>query len=123
MIPHKSKAFWCILDLSFTLHHEGTSYSSVNTTTNPLAKAEAMAQLGFCLQQIVATIADNFNPNKPFMFSKFDIKDGFWRMRVSDEDVWNFCYVLPSLKPVDDKDNIKIVVPNSLQSTNCSFQN
>jgi hypothetical protein len=119
MIPHKSKAFRCILDLSFTLHHEGTSYASVNATTNPLAKAEAMAQLGFCLQRLVATIADNFNPNKPFMFSKLDIKDGFWRMRVSDEDAWNFCYVLPSLKPVDNEDDIELVVPNSLQMGWC----
>jgi hypothetical protein len=119
MIPHKSKKYRCILDLSFTLFHEGKEYVSVNDTTTRQAKPEAMAQLGFCLQRIVATLADNMNINKPFIFSKLDIKDGFWRMRVSDEDAWNFCYVLPSLKQQKSDDDIEIVVPNSLQMGWC----
>ena len=40
-------------------------------------------------------------------------------MAVSDEDAWNFCYVLPSLNPVDSIHDIKIVVPNSLQMSWC----
>ena len=119
MIPHKSKQYRCILDLSFTLHHEGQEYTSVNDTTTRMAHPEAMAQLGQCLQRIVAHMADNFDPNHPFMFSKLDIKDGFWRMRVSDDDAWNFCYVLPSLKETTNEDDIELVVPNSLQMGWC----
>ena len=34
MIPHKSKAFRCILDLSFNFKHKGKKYPSVNECTN-----------------------------------------------------------------------------------------
>ena len=56
------------------------------------------------------------------MFSKLDIKDGFWHMVVSEEDAWNFCYVLP---PADGKqpnlDDIELVVPKSLQMGWCKL--
>jgi hypothetical protein len=77
MIPHKSKAFRCILDLSFQLKLNNKLCESVNSTTNKKAKAEAMVQLGQSLKRIVACIADNATANHPFYFSKLDIKDGF----------------------------------------------
>ena len=119
MIPHKSKAFRCILDLSFTLNDNGHTYKSVNQTTNKQSKPEAMTQLGFCIKRIVATMADNHDKNQPFYFVKLDIKDGFWRMAVSNDDAWNFAYVLPSLLPNTNEDDIELVVPNSLQMGWC----
>ena len=119
MIPHKSKKYRCILDLSFTLYDKGVAYTSVNDTTIKKAPQESMAQLGLCLKRLIAVMADNYNPQKPFMFSKLDIKDGFWRMRVSNEEAWNFCYVLPTIKPISNDDDIEIVVPNSLQMGWC----
>jgi hypothetical protein len=119
MIPHKSKKYRCILDLSFTLHEKGLVHSSVNATTNKKAPPQAMSQLGLCLSRLIANMADNYDRNAPFMFTKLDIKDGFWRMRVSDADAWNFCYVLPSLKDNDTAENWDIVVPNSLQMGWC----
>jgi hypothetical protein len=119
MIPHKSKQYRCILDLSFTLFEEGIAYSSVNATTKQKAKPQAMAQLGHCLTRIITTLADNFDPSKPFMFTKLDIKDGFWRMRVSDSDAWHFCYVLPTLKKNLPEAETELVVPNSLQMGWC----
>ena len=119
MIPHKSKAFRCILDLSFTLHDNGHSYKSVNQTTAKQSKPEAMTQLGLCTQRIIATMADNYNKSQPFYFVKLDIKDGFWRMAVSNEDAWNFAYVLPSLNSKINEDEIELVVPNSLQMGWC----
>ena len=71
------------------------------------------------MQQIVATLADNFDPNKPFKFAKLDIKDGFWRMAVSDLDAWNFCHVLPQETPPTNIDDTLIVVPNCLQMGWC----
>ena len=40
-------------------------------------------------------------------------------MKVSNKDTWNFCYVLPTLKPSPNDDNIELVVPNSLQMGWC----
>ena len=115
MIPHKSKMFRCILDLSFQLKNPrtGIKWESVNSATTKLAKQQSMGQLGKVVKRTMATMADHYDPNKPFMFTKLDIKDGFWRMVVSDEAAWNFCYVLPTEKPSDNIDDIMIVVPNS----------
>ena len=74
-----------------------------------------MIQLGNCIKCLAATLADNFDPAKPFYFAKLDIKDGFWRMAVVDDNAWNFCYILPLTTPETTLDEVKIVVPNSLQ--------
>ena len=63
-------------------------------------------------------MAANYNHNAPFTFCKLDIKDGFWRMAVSNDNAWHFCYVLPSLKPTTLAET-EIVVPNSLQMGWC----
>lgn len=76
-VPHKSRLFRMILDLSFRLQYKGQKIPSVNSATKLLAPAEAMVQLGQCIKRLIATLADNFDPNKPFVFSKLDIKDGF----------------------------------------------
>ena len=39
---------------------------------------------------------DNYNLDFPFIFTKLDITDGFWRLVVSHLQAWNFCYVLPA---------------------------
>ena len=120
MIPHKSRKFRTILDLSFRLCHKGKLLESVNSATVKQAPAEAMVQLGNCIRRLVATLADNYNPDKPFYFAKLHIKDGFWRMAVADDNAWNFCYVLPSTTPgAKQLDDIDIVVPNSLQMGWC----
>ena len=119
LIPHTSRSFRTILDLSFQLRHKGKLLPSVNSGTVKQAPAESMIQLGLCMQRIVATLADNFDPNKPFKFAKLDIKDGFWRMAVSDLDAWNFCYVLPQETPPTNIDDTQIVVPNCLQMGWC----
>lgn len=119
MVPHKSRKFRTILDLSFRLRYKGRLLQSVNSASEQLAPAEAMIQLGNCIKRLVALMADNEDPSTPFMFSKLDIKDGFWRMSVSEEDAWNFCYALPSSDPNQDLDDVIIVVPNCLQMGWC----
>jgi hypothetical protein len=119
MIPHKTRKFRAILDLSFNLFHKGKKYTSVNETTSKKSKAESMTQLGLTIKRIVATMAQYKNPDMPFKFSKIDIKDGFWRMAVNDENAWNFCYVLPSKSKNATLDDTEIVVPNSLQMGWC----
>ena len=119
MIPHKSRSYRTILDLSFRLRHLGKLMESVNSATVKQAPAESMVQLGNCVQRLIALLADNYDPAQPFLFSKLDIKDGFWRMAVSNEDAWNFCYVLPQFEPVHNIEDVRIVVPNCLQMGWC----
>ena len=119
MVPHKSRKFRTILDLSFKLRHKGQLFPSVNSNTIKLAPQEAMVQLGNCMKRLVSTMADNIDKARPFAFAKVDIKDGFWRLMVSNDDAWNFCYALPQQGNKKDIDNISIVVPNSLQMGWC----
>ena len=119
MVPHKSKKFRCILDLSFGLRVGKKYYKSVNETTNPKSKQESMLQLGKAVRRIIYTMESQRHKGHPFYFTKLDIKDGFWRLAVSDEDAWNFAYVLPSEDPNGSLDDIELVVPNSLQMGWC----
>ena len=61
----------------------------------------------------------NYDPAKPFMYSKVDIKDGFWRLMVNEDDAWHFCYVLPLLTGTTTLEETEIVVPNALQMGWC----
>lgn len=76
-IPHKLRSYRTILDLSFRIRYKKGRLPSVNGSTVLQAPAEAMVQLGNCIQRIIETMADNFDPDKPFAFAKLDIKDGF----------------------------------------------
>ena len=118
MIPHKIKAYICILNLSFHMRMKHKLFKSVNSQTNKQTnkqtKAESMVQLGIALRRSISTMVDHHDLDLPVLFSKLDIKDGLWRMAVINEDAWNFCYFLPLLNPVYSIDNIEIVVPNSL---------
>ena len=115
MVPHKSRPFWCILDLSFQLKHKDVLLPLVNSNTTSTAKPESMVQLGKALTRILQHMVEFYHPNQPFYFAKLDIKDGFWRLGVHNEDAWNFCYVLPSLKCNITLDEVEIVIPNCLQ--------
>lgn len=119
MIPHKSRLFRAILDLSFQLRVDGKKLPSVNLATIINAPQKAMAELGFVLKRIIYQMGIKYDPNKPFMFSKVDIKDGFWRLMVSEDNAWHFCYVLPPLQGTATLDEIEIVVPNALQMGWC----
>ena len=79
-----------------------------------------MYQIGSTLKCLVAVMADNYNLDFPFLFTKLDIADGFWSLVVSHLQAWNFCYVLP------DTDGLKVslgetelVVPTELQRGWC----
>jgi hypothetical protein len=76
-IPHKSKAFRSILDLSFRLRlKNGGILAAVNDTTIKSAPKGAINQLGECLSRIIHAFAEADDDTKIFM-AKWDIKDGF----------------------------------------------
>jgi hypothetical protein len=110
-IPHKSKEFCSILDLSFQLRlANGGVRSSVNDTTEKTAPAGAIDQLGECLSRVIHAFAEADEDAKIFT-AKWDIKDGFWRMDCAEGEEWNFAYVLPQ----EDGKPITLIVPTSLQ--------
>jgi hypothetical protein len=112
MVPHKSRPYRAILDLSFPVHlSPTTTVPSVNTTTTKTAPRGAIDQIGHVLPRIIHAFASVDNDAKIFM-AKWDIKDGFWRLDCEAGEEWNFSYVLPSSYGSDD---IKLVVPTSLQ--------
>ena len=67
MVPHMRKIFRVIMDLSFRFSKkDGSKWESVNSATTKLAPQQSMAQLGPALKRMVATMADNFDPDRPF---------------------------------------------------------
>jgi hypothetical protein len=110
-IPHKSKQFRSILDLSFPLRlKRGGVLPSVNTATIKTAPKGAIDQLGHSLARIIHAFAETEDDARIFM-AKWDIKDGFWRLDVEEGAEWNFAYVLPQRTGQP----IYLVVPTSLQ--------
>ena len=113
-IEHKSRAFRVILDLSYRLLFKGSRIPSVNEATNLQSPQKAMAELGNVLRRIIHILCENFNVELPFKFAKVDIKDGFWRLAVSEDDAWHFCYSVPPASKDEPLDERSIVVPTAL---------
>jgi hypothetical protein len=110
-IPHKSKAFWSILDLSFQLRLKyGRFLELVNGSTVKHAPSAALDQLGHALSRIIHAFAEAREEDKIFM-AKWDIEDGFWRMSCKAGEEYNFAYILPQ----EEGPPTILVVPTSLQ--------
>ncbi len=110
-IPHKSKDYQSILDLSFRLRlKNGGVRASVNDTTEKTAPAGAIDQISECLLRTIHAFAEADNDAKIFM-AKWDIKDGFWQMDCVAGEEWNFAYVLPQ----EEGQPTMLVLPTSLQ--------
>ena len=113
LIPHKSRDYRAILDLSFSLRLEsGQSIPSVNEASEKTAPRGAIDQMGHALKRVIYAMADAdlAGDDKVFM-AKWDIKDGFWRLDCRDGEEWNFAYVLPQ----EEGEPVRLVVPTSLQ--------
>ena len=114
MIPHKSRLFRMILDLTFRLRKNGKNFPSVNSNTKKLAPQKSMTQLGSTVKRIIHIMNRNYNLSYAFMFSKCDLKDSFWKMVLNMMHAWNFFYLLQhkTSTPVEER---RLVVPNALQ--------
>ena len=112
MVPHKSKPYRAILDLSFPVKlSDKLVHPSVNAATKKTAPRQAIDQLGHSLQRIIQGFA-SADPTAKIFMAKWDIKDGFWRLDCQAGEEWNFCYVLPT---TDSTAPVELVVPTSLQ--------
>ena len=77
MVPHKSRKWRAILDLSFRLRlKQGGTVPSVNENTEKTAPKGALDQLGHSLQRIIHAFAEAKPDDQVFM-AKWDVKDGF----------------------------------------------
>jgi hypothetical protein len=102
MVPHNSRPYRAILDLSFPVQlNPTTTVPSVNTTTTKTAPRGAIDQIGHVLPRIIHAFASVEDDAKIFM-AKWDIKDGFWRLDCEAGEEWNFSYVLPPSYGSDD---------------------
>jgi hypothetical protein len=111
MIPHKSKKFRAIRDLSFGVKlSSGERVSSVNETTTLQAPTGAIDQLGHSLSQLIHASTEASEEGKVFS-AKYNIKDGFWRLDCKQGEEWNFAYV----RPREPGEQVLLVVPTSLQ--------
>jgi len=114
MIPHKSRKYRAILDLSFECRlKSGGVIPSVNSSTTKTAPHGAINQMGHSLMRIIHAFAeaDRTYPDAKIFSAKWDIKDGFWRLVCEEGEEWNFAYVLPQ----EEGKPIKLVVPTALQ--------
>ena len=110
-IPHKSKSFRSILDLSFSLKLTPPGrVPPVNENSEKTAPGSAIDQIGHSLMRLIHSFAEAPDCANIFQ-AKWDIKNGFWRLYCKEGEEWNFCYVLPQ-KPGMPKN---MVVPTSLQ--------
>ena len=116
-IPHKSRDYRMILNLAYNLKLNNNKLPSVNDTTDrEQAPQHAMYELGNVIPRIIWTMATSPDNGVPILFSKIDLKDGYWRMCVNENDAWNFAYVLP--KDKQDKETY-LVIPDALQMGWC----
>jgi hypothetical protein len=58
-----------------------------------------MAKLGNVLPCIIFAVGTAPEAKGPIIFSKFDIKDGYWCMVIPEDKEWNFAFMLPKEKP------------------------
>ena len=117
-VPHKSRSWRAILDLSFGLTVMGKKLPSVNESSTPLAPPEALDQMGEALPRLIEALALAPEDGGAVVFAKLDIKDGFWRLSVEKGTEWNFAYVLPPA-PGQAADDVELVVPSALQMGWC----
>ena len=110
-VPHNSKPFRSILDLSFALKLScGAIVPAVNDSTTKSAPHASVDQLGHALMRLICAFAEAGPMEKVFM-AKWDVKDGFWRLDCEAGEEYNFAYVLPQPEGMPTT----LVIPTSLQ--------
>jgi hypothetical protein len=134
VVPQRNRRGRMILDLSFAVRARRTNrketkrgqtkrgrkrnirgdddiiQASVNDTTTRLAPDGHVKELGKVLPRLLDFMA-TVPAEEHIHFSKLDLADGYWRMRVTRDERWNFAYVIPS-KPGEE---LMVVVPSALQ--------
>ena len=80
MVPHKSRDYREIFDISFRLRIVGFNIPYVNESTAYTVPDVSLSQLGSVLPQIIRAIAETEDDGIPIFFGKLDIKDECFRL-------------------------------------------
>ena len=88
-----------ILDLSFPVYQDQNgiitiTQDSVNDTTILQAPSELVKEIGKVLPCLLHYMRDT-PKGLHILFCKLNIRDGFWRLVVREQDSFKFAYVLP----------------------------
>jgi hypothetical protein len=125
VVPQRNRRGRMILDLAFAVRRGRTSgrkrkrrsrndddilQASVNDTTVRLAPEAPVKELGNVLPRILDFMA-TVPAEEHIYFSKMDLADGYWRMIVDPDEVWNFAYVMPT----PPGEELQLVIPGALQ--------
>ena len=93
MIPHKSRFFWAILDMSFSIRlKNGKLLPSVNKLSVKTSPQGGINQLGNSLMQMIHAFTQVDRDMKIFM-EKWYIKDGFlaFKLRIGKRMEFRIC--------------------------------
>ena len=96
MVPHKSRKYRAILDLSYQLLVVGYLLPSVNDATKNFTPEEAISQIGSALPRIIGVLARLDVNGGVMRMMKVDLTGRFWRVMAKKSEEWNFAYVLPN---------------------------
>ena len=111
MVPHKSRKYRAILDLSYQLLVVGYLLPSVNDATKNFTPEEAISQIGSALRRIIGVLARLDVNGGVMRMMKVDLTGRFLRVMAKKSEEWNFAYVLPN----HPGQLVEIVVPAALQ--------
>jgi hypothetical protein len=67
-----------------------------------------MHELGNVIPRLLRKLA-TLDTRRPIFFTKIDLKDGCWRVRVTENGKWNFAYTLPQLSQ-DSPEDITLIL-------------
>ena len=126
VIPQVGRRGRLLLDLSFAVQaHRGPGKQarrtyiatpapplapSVNDTTTKQSPDYPVKELGRVFPRVLHFMA-TVPPEETIMFSKLDLSDGFWRMLVAEDAIWNFAFTLPGI----GVGPASLVIPHALQ--------
>ena len=88
---------------------------SVNDSTTTLSPQEYMNDLVQVLPQIITIMESSYMGTGLWYFSKCDIKDIYWRLRMEPDNVLNFEYILHKFSPKKYINETERVMPGSIQ--------
>ena len=90
MIPHKSRKFQAILDLSYTIKLMELRIEAVNDTTTKTVPQGAMDRMVHILDHIIYAYAE-VDEEDIFFSGKTDMKDGFLEVRSGRRSIMELC--------------------------------
>ena len=111
MIPHKSKKYRAILDLSFVLKVAGWDLPSVNEKKKETSPAELLDHVRTVMPHIIKALLTASLSEDTIHFSILDIKDELWIMVCAVVEEWNLAYVLKN----HPESSTKLVILSDLQ--------